>query len=37
MTTQTDIKKLAEQMASSVNSFDDTKAHHREATHVILY
>jgi putative transposase len=37
MTTQTDIKKLAEQMAGSMNSFDDIKAHHREATHVILY
>nr|WP_289057426.1 hypothetical protein [uncultured Psychrobacter sp.] len=25
MTTQSDIKKLAEQMAGSMNSFDDTK------------
>jgi len=25
MTTQSDIKKLAEQMASSMNSFDDIK------------
>ena len=25
MTNQTDIKKLAEQMASSMNSFDDIK------------
>ena len=36
MTTQTDIKKLAEQMTGSTNGFNDIKAH-RKATHVILY
>ena len=36
MTTQIDIKKRAEQIAGSMNSFDDIKAH-RKATHVILY
>ena len=39
MTTQSDIKKLAEQMAGSMKSFDDKHRHQRlpKAAHAILY